>query len=261
MNTFLTAKNKARQLFRKRFYRYLIAVLLIPIFVISLSSAFWALEDCFLLITGMGEELYAAFSVLETLLHVFLVCPLFYGCALFFAEAAENGQTPDLGCLFAAFASPETYARSFRLLYAVLWRFLLTFAVPLCLVFQWENYLFDRSVVPFTFSLFSYDMTYTLLCAAVILAAFLAFAVFSRFIPGICYTVTMPRLSVSRCFMTGTVALFGKKTKLFFACFSFFPLYLLTFLTFGLSLLIYTLPLILLTLFCYASTLQINSQL
>ncbi len=205
-------------------------------------------------VTLLGRYAYLSevdFALLDSLYALFVVLcviPLAYG-VLTYAVHITDGQAADVMDLFCAFGSGRAFCRSFTLLWSLLWRAVLVFALPVYLVAQADILLYDENFL-YT-DIGGFDLGYFLISSGLFIVFFAAFAFFSRYFAGIYFAIRHETARLSVCFSAAAFARKADPVKSSYArlCFAFLPLIVLSLFTCGILFLIYTLPLIMLAFF------------
>lgn len=199
------------------------------------------------------------FLSLLTLLAA-LCIPLYYGLFVFEYNAVNTDKT-DIKDIFYAFSTPERYRRSFLTAFAVFWRFLVVFSVPLFIFSELYLYLAGESQNFIQVAIGGYDITYTYLCVLLAVAFVISFLYFTRYFTAIYIVIECEDARVSKCFFAAKI--FNRKclSTLILVTLSYIPLAVISVLTFGILFIIYTLPVILITYFCISSHVCNDSKL
>ena len=195
------------------------------------------------------------FTLMDNLLPILLVIctvPLVYGLGVFEYNAVHDAGA-DITDLFYAFSSGRRFQRSFLLFWSLLWRFFVIFALPLALTNEFTVYTYGESVwfYPVTVA-GSYDLTYFLLVVLILLSYTFCSAVYARCFTAFYLAVAHEEQSVSRCFAAAQLVNHGRNRRFFRLICSFFPLILLSVLSFGILFVLYTLPVMLISCFSLA---------
>ncbi len=203
------------------------------------------------------------FNLLTTffaLLTVFGAIPLSYGVCVYFYNVA-NGHKADVMDLFYAFGNTNAFRRSFCLFWALLWRFSLIFSIPSYLVQRSMTALYEDDFLYYFYG--DFDIGYFLVSVYLFLLIFAAFSFFARYFAAIYLTVSNEYVPVSVCFSTAAFALSCHKGKHSFArlIWSYFILIVVSVLTVGILLILYTVPLMLIACFFNAAKLLESDEI
>lgn len=219
--------------------------------VLFAGSAVLSLADMYLYLDNVT---YLLFELLILLVTVITAVPLLYGLCVLFQRSA-SGKSVRLTDLFYAFGSFSLFARSFCLFWAMLWRFLLCFAVSLFFLWEAEAYRGGYNLVTWT-PIFWHDIDLTALalCSLCYLSAIFMLTQYASYFVSVRLAVLHEDQSVSKCFAAGhfCVRCSGGKKDFGDLSVSFWLLLLLSVLSCGILFVIYTLPYMLLSFFMLA---------
>ena len=188
---------------------------------------------------------YVAFTVLMSI-------PLLYGICVFEYNSL-NSDKPSIADIFYAFSSLHRFRRSYLLFYSLLWRAFLTFIVPALISYQ--IYLYKggfSSVLENLIGAFSPVSYYTAIAFNAVIYVICA-AFFARYFAAVYIIIDREDTPVSHCYLFARVCMYGCGRYFSAMLISFLPLLVVSVLTFGVLFIIYTLPVMLLSLFGLAS--------
>lgn len=247
-------KNEAVKTVSREFIPHAGAFLLPAVCFLSFIYTGITLADMFYSLAG--EAVFGLAVYVLLLFTVAMTVPLLYGYAVFLANCVKYGRS-DFSDMFCAFSSSKLYFRSFKVFYSLLWRFLLTFAVPEILIIILVSY--TSGGIEGKISVAGYDLTYTLQVILIIVSVIAAFLVFGRFMLSVYIAVQHPEKPVSKCFFAAKI--FRKNSRSIFSklALSLIPLTLLGILTLGIAL-IYIIPLVFTAFFILAHRLYFDAE-
>lgn len=185
-------------------------------------------------------------------LFILAAIPLFYGLFVFFQRSAAEKPVSLLN-LFHAFSSFRVFRRSFALFWAMLWRAVVHFAVPSLLFYEASLHdIYGSGYFYPVHTFFGIPSSGTELAVCGTILLMLALAHYTGYFYAVDLALIHDNKSVSLCFSAGAMITKGKdgaNLYITYLVFSFIPLLVLSILTFGILLLVYTLPYLLLSTF------------
>jgi len=247
-------KNEAAKTVSREFLPHAGALLLPSVCFLSFIYAGITLAD--LSYPFAGEAVFGLAVYLLLLFAVAMTVPLLYGYAVFLTNCVKYGKS-DFSDMFCAFSSSELYFRSFKMFYSLLWRFLLTFAVPSVLINIFVSY--TNGSIEGKITVAGYDLSYTLQVILILVSVITAVLVYGRYLLSVYIAVQNSEKPVSKCFFAAKI--FRKNSRRLFSrlALSLVPLTLLGILTFGIAL-IYILPLVFTAFFILAHRLYFDAE-
>lgn len=203
---------------------------------------------------------YYAYVVSNCFFYAFaviMIIPLFFGYAVFETNSIINGKA-NFSDMFCAFSDSGLFWKSFRVFYALLWRFAVVFAIPVYLIIRFISY--TNGVWDYRYIIAGYDLTYTFQVILIIVSVIAAIIIYSRFIISLYITVTRPEKSVSECFYAAKIYRKNCSFSLFCLAASFIPHMILCILSLGIAF-IYVIPFMLTSFFVFAHKRYENTEL
>ena len=252
MPTVKNIRDKARKILSNSFFTQVGALLFPWVCITSFISAEVSLAAL------VNEIYFDAVLSLILLFTVLMAIPFVYGYSAYMTKIVTEGCA-DFSELFIAFSSSKLYFRSFRLFFSLTVRFLAVFFLPLYFIYEFTAYIGSVNS-PYKISYSGMDITYTILAILIVVTLTVSSVIFSRYIMACYFTVTNNEKSVSDCFFTAKIYTRHCKKLWNKLATSFIPLILLSVISFGIMFL-YTLPLMLTSLFLFAHRMCSNRQI
>ena len=239
-------KKTAQNILNNDWFAHICAFLLPAICTICFLSVGIILAD--FVPNFAGENTYNVTVFLLTAFTAAMVIPFAYGYSVFMTNCVKNGKADFLD-MFSPFSSQELFFRSFKLFYALLWRFLIVFAIPIVFIEKFITYLNSGKSENIVF--YGYDITYTFFVIVIALSSVISAVIFSRYALAMYICVIKDDKKVSECFFSAKIHLKTCIINQNRLALSFIALLLLGFLSFGI-LFIYIIPLIYVSQFKFA---------
>ena len=250
-----TIKNTAGKILNAELFSHISAMMLIAVCVMSL------LTTGEILTTLWGDLFgYTAYALASFFLYAFtaaMIIPLIYGYAVFETNCVKNKKA-DFTDMFCAFSELSMYVRSFKVFYALLWRFAIVFAIPAELIRKFISYTNGNNYSKVIIS--GYDFGYTAIAVLIIASVIIALVIYSKFFLSLYITVVRPEKSVSECFYSARIYRKNCSASQFSLAISFIPLMILGILSMGIAF-IYVIPLMLTSFFVFAHKRYENTEL
>lgn len=243
-------KKKAKRLLYDNWLQCIGAFFTVAVSITAISLA----ASAFVTIAAVctNRIVSTAVIILSSILLAAFPIPFVYGVFVFAYNTVNTGKS-DVIDLFYAFSSLKRYLRSYSLFYAVIWRGVIVFLIPLALSEELYLYTSGKSTVLKPFSLLGNDLTYTAVCIGIVLAGMYCLAFYTRYFTAIYLVIEREDTPVSQCFFAANTYNYHMKSQMFVAMMAYLPLVAVSILTFGLLFIIYTLPVIVFTFFLFAS--------
>lgn len=224
----------------------------LTVFATSCALFTAALSVTFLAAQYTSSLVYP-FVLSSALVFIVSLCvPLYYGLFVFEYNVV-NTHKPDIKDVFYAFSSSQRYKRSFLTAFAIIWRFLVCFFVPLLFLSEIFLYTQGQSKYFIQIAVAGYDITYTYLCVLFVTSFIIAFSYFSRYFTAIYVVIEHENQPVSKCFFAAKI--YNRKyiSTFILLTFSYIPLAIFSVFTFGILFIIYTLPVMVIAYLCISS--------
>ncbi len=195
---------------------------------------------------------YNCIGAIFLFLFLCTAIPLFYGLLVFFMRSAV-GKPVSLLHLFYAFNSFRMFFRSFALFWAMLWRAVVHFTLPVLLVYEtYLHIIYGSGNFYPVHTMLGFQTSGIELTAYSTLLFLIALGHYAGYFYAVHLAIVHKRRSISLCFSAGAMITKGKDGATFaiaYLVYTFLPLILLSVLTFGILFVVYTLPYLLLSIF------------